>query len=181
MDSLVYANRKQLQVVNGLSGDRNAQRILSRMEKEKTIQCVRREQKIYYLSNRGKELIGSHQATLKRGLIDHTLMRNDLYIMLGMPKDWKKEYPVTWGDNRIIPDAIFKEKGEFRFVEVDNRATMRTNIDKIKKYKELSKVIFDNYNHSPTLIWYTLSEIRKQKLKEVCETLGVKYRIYGNM
>ncbi|GGJ45055.1 hypothetical protein GCM10007111_03850 [Virgibacillus kapii] len=63
---------------------------------------------------------------------------------------------------------------------------MATNKDKIKKYKEVSKVIFNqyyftHYKHHPILIWYTISDLRSGKLKESCETVGLRYRIYGNM
>lgn len=83
LDEFNFATRKQLQVAENLGGDRNAQRVLQRMEKDRTISSVRREQKIYYLSNRGKEVIGSNQSKLKRNKIKHTLMRNDFYIEAG--------------------------------------------------------------------------------------------------
>ena len=179
---LTYATRKQLQVVNNLGGDRNAHRILHEMEKDKSISSIRTEQKVYYLSNRGKERIGSTQGELNKTQIIHTLMRNDLYILLGQPSDWKKEKPIKLnGEVFLIPDASCVIKGEHHFIEIDNQQTMKTNIEKIKRYKELSPVIFNQFNHTPTLIWYTLSDVRRNKLKEVCETLGVKYRIYGNM
>ena len=182
LDELTYATREQLQIINKLGGDRNAQRILARMENDKLINAARYEKKIYYLSNKGKQSIGSNKGDLKKSQIIHSLMRNDLYIKLGMPNYWRKEKPIKLnGEVFLIPDATFKNKGEFHFVEIDNKQTMRTNIEKIKKYKELSSVIFNQFNHTPTLIWYTLSDVRKQKLKEVCETLGVKFRIYGNM
>lgn len=95
-----------------------------------------------------------------------------------MPKEWYKERPVKWGDNKLIPDVTFKQRGEFHFVEIDNRQTMKTNEEKIKRYKELSHVIFQQYNHRPTIIWYSLSEIRKKKLKQLCEKYSIKYRIY---
>ncbi|GLO64769.1 replication-relaxation family protein [Oceanobacillus kimchii] len=181
LDKLTYATRGQLQIINNLGGDRNAQRILARMEKDKLILAARMEKKIYYLSNRGKQLIGSNQGILNRKEVVHTLMRNDLYIKLGMPKDWKKERPVTWGDNKLIPDATFKSNGEFYFIEIDNQQTIATNKDKILKYKDLSYIIHQQYNHRPTLIWYTLSLTRKKKLKELCEKSSIKYEIYGNM
>ena len=182
LDKMNFLTSKQLNKLENLAGIRNTQRILNEMERDRLLLSVRTEQKVYYLSNKGKERIGSNQAELKKNKIVHTLMRNDLYIILGMPSDWRNEKPIKLnGEVFLIPDATFKNKGEFHFVEIDNKQTMRTNTDKIKKYKDLSKVIFDNYNHTPTLIWYTLSDIREQKLKEVCETLGVKFRIYGNI
>ncbi|MBT2600924.1 MULTISPECIES: replication-relaxation family protein [unclassified Oceanobacillus] len=181
LDKLTYATREQLQIINNLGGDRNAQRILARMEKDKLLLAARLEKKIYYLSNKGKQLIGSTQGNLNKKEVTHALMRNDLYIKLGMPSDWKKERPVTWGGNKLIPDATFKRNGEFYFIEIDNQQTMAANIDKIKKYKDLSYIIHQQYNHRPTLIWYTLFPTRKKKLKELCEKLSIKYEIYGNM
>ena len=179
LDKLVYANRKQLQVVNNLGGERNAQRILQRMEKDRLISSIRTEHKIYFLSNRGKELIGSNQGELNKKLIVHTLMRNDLYIRLGMPKDWIKEKPIKLdGEVFLIPDASFNKNGKLHFVEIDNKQTMKTNIEKIKKYKELSGVIFEQFNHMPTLIWYTLSEVRKEKIKETCTKAGLRFVVY---
>lgn len=178
LDELTYATRKQLQIINGLGGERNAQRILQRMERDKSINSIRTEQKVYFLSNRGKEKIGSNQGELNKRLITHTLMRNDLYIKLGMPNEWFKERPVKWGENKLIPDATFIKKGEYHFVEIDNQQTMKINIEKIKKYKELSHVVFQQYNHTPTLIWYTVSTIRKQKIKEICQKYNIRYKLY---
>ncbi|HSH25628.1 MAG TPA: replication-relaxation family protein [Massilibacterium sp.] len=178
LDDLTYATREQLQIINNLGGERNAQRILQRMEKDKLIKAVRFEKKIYFLSNKGKQQIGSTQGELKKSWIQHTLMRNDLYISLGMPDTWKKEYPVKWGDNKLIPDATFKRNGEFVFVEIDNQQTMQTNNEKIKLYKDLFKAIFNQYVHHPTIIWYTLSEIRKDKLKEACSRAGIRFKVY---
>ncbi|ASN07359.1 hypothetical protein CFK40_09980 [Virgibacillus necropolis] len=178
LDELTYATRKQLQVIEKLGGDRNAHRILYQMEKDKTIASVRYEYKIYYLSNRGKDRIGSKQAELKKAWITHSLMRNDLYIRLGQPSDWRKEVPIAWGENKLIPDATYKRRGEFQFIEIDNTQSMQTNVGKIDKYKELSRVVFGQYKHTPTVIWYSLSEVRKGKLREACENAGVKYRIY---
>ena len=173
LDKLVYANRKQLQIVNDLKGERNAQRILQRMEKDKMISSIRTEQKIYFLSNRGKERIGSNQGELNKKLLVHTLMRNDLYIKLGMPKSWIKEKPIKVdGEVFLIPDASFNKEGKLYFVEIDNQQTMKTNVEKVMKYKKLSSA------GDFTLVWYTLSEIRKQKIKEACTKAGLKYVIY---
>lgn len=178
LDKLNFATRKQLQIIENLGGDRNAHRILHRMEKSKLLSTVRYEKKIYYLSNRGKERVGSNQSKLKRDKIKHTLMRNDMYIKLGMPADWKKEQPINFNDTTLIPDATFKRADKFYFVEIDNVQTMRTNYDKIKKYKELSKLIKQQYNHVPTLMWYSLSETRKEKLRAACVKRGLKFKIY---
>ena len=178
LDELNFATREQLQIIEGLGGDRNARRILSEMERDKLLLSVRYERKIYYLSNRGKERIGSNQCKLKRDKIKHTLMRNDMYIKLGMPADWKKEYPIKFGTETIITDAMYKKNGVFHFVEVDNVQTMKTNYEKIKKYKQLSELIKRQYNHAPVLIWYSLSDTRKSKLQDACIKNGLKFKIY---
>ncbi|ALX50487.1 hypothetical protein AOX59_18980 [Lentibacillus amyloliquefaciens] len=179
LDELTYATRRQLQVINNLSGDRNAHRILHDMERDRLISSIRKEQKIYYLTNTGKQQIGSSQAELKQSWVTHVLMRNDLYIELGMPGDWRKEVPAKInGEMLLIPDAMFTRNGESHFVEIDNKQKMQTNIEKIKKYKKLSDAVFGQLNHTPTLIWYSLSDIRKEKLKSACERYGVKFKIY---
>lgn len=180
LDDLTYATREQLQVTESLGGPRNAHRILFRMEKEKAISSVRMERKVYYLSNRGKEQIGSTQGELKRSWITHTVMRNDLYIKLGMPDNWQKEVPVTLNGEKgyLIPDAMYHAGKKFYFIEIDNQQAMRTNYDKIERYGKLFKAMYGQYKEHPTLIWYTLSDVRKQKLEAACEKTGVKFKIY---
>lgn len=178
LDRLNFATRKQLQVIENLGGDRNAQRVLKRMEKDRTLLSVRHEQKIYYLSNRGKERIGSNQSRLKRNKIKHTLMRNDLYIKLDMPSNWKNEVPINVnGKTLLIADAMYTKGKNYYFVEIDNVQTMRTNYDKIKKYKQLFDMILEQGKY-PMLIWYTQSKIRKEKLEKSCKKNGVNYQIY---
>lgn len=183
LDKLEFANRRQLQIINDLGGDRNANRILSEMERDKSIKSIRTEQKIYYVGNRGKEKVGSNKQTKDKGQVIHTLMRNDMYIHLGMPKDWSPEQPIDFeveGEmNTLIIDAVFTYKGEYQFVEIDNTQTMRTNKNKIDKYKDLSMMIWENDNHTPTLLWYTVSQNRKRLLKEYCEDKGVKAKVYS--
>lgn len=178
LHDLNFATQRQLQIIENLGGTRNAHRILHRMEKDRVISSIRREQKIYYLSNKGKEQIGSNQPRLGRDNIKHTLMRNDLYIKLGIPKGWKKEARINRNDKTLlVADAMYTKNNKFYFVEIDNVQTMRTNYDKIKKYKEVSDMIYRQYDHYPTLIWYTLSDVRKSKLKNTCEKQGIKYEV----
>src|SRR5699024_6551705 len=180
LDNLTYATREQLQIVNNLKGDRNAHRILHRMEKDKLISSIRTERKIYFLSNKGKNIIGSNQGELKKSQIQHTLMRNEMYIKLGMPVNWQKEVPVRFNDEirYLIPDAMYNAGNEFFFVEIDNKQAMTTNLEKIKRYSELFKAMFRQYREHPTLIWYTLSDVRKDKLAVACKENGIKYKIY---
>ena len=179
LDNLNYATRKQLQIINNLGGTRNAQRILQRMEKEGLIKSERLELKIYYLSDKGKQVIGSGKGKLKKSQIIHTLMRNDLYINLGMPKDWKKEIPLKMNKEvLLIADAMFTQNGVNHFVEIDNKQSMKNNREKILKYSKIFPAIHKQFGHHPVLIWYTFSEIRKEKLKEACTKAGLKFIVY---
>src|SRR5690625_5759246 len=72
LDDLGYATRKQIQVIEGLGGDRNAHRILHDMEKDKLISSVRREQKVYFLSGSGKNFIGSTKELKQSRSEEHT-------------------------------------------------------------------------------------------------------------
>lgn len=147
------------------------------MEKDGSIRSHRREFKVYYLSNRGKERIGSNQSDLKQGQIKHTLMRNDLYIKLGMPNPWMKEKPLPLGKETIIPDATYIKDGVYHFVEIDNTQTMRTNYEKIKKYAMLSKIM-EQQGEKMKLIWYTVSDVRKVKLEKACTNADLDHQVW---
>lgn len=178
LDDLTYATREHLQILENLGGERNAQRIMQRLEKEKYVSSVRYEKKIYYLSKKGQREIGSEK-DLKKRMIRHTIMRNDLYIKLGMPTGWKKEVQLKIDEEPfLIADAMYVKSGVYFFIEIDNQQTMKNNADKIRKYKEVSRVIFNQFGHHPVLVWYTLSEVRKRKLHDLCSKNGIKFVIY---
>lgn len=178
LDDLTYATREQLQILENLGGERNAQRIMQRLEKEKYVSSVRYEKKIYYLSKKGQRLIGTEKE-LKRSMIRHTIMRNDLYIKLGIPGDWRKEVKLEInGKPHLISDAMFTKNGIYHFVEIDNQQTMKNNADKIRKYKELFRIIFNQFGHHPVLIWYTVSDVRKVKLEKMCQKHQIKHKVY---
>lgn len=178
LNELNFATREHMQILENLGGDRNAHRILHRMEKDKAIASVRREKKIYYVSNRGKERIGKPSDKLMRDKITHTLMTNDIYITLGAPATWRRESRVKFNGQLIVSDASYTEGGRYVFVEVDNVQTMRSNLDKIKKYAELFRIIFAEKRQHPLLIWYSLSDLRKKRIADECTKNGVNYKLY---
>ena len=148
------------------------------MERDKVIQATRHECKVYSLTHRGKEMIGS-TSDLRQGHITHTLMRNDLFIQLGMPDSWEIEVPIHINaEEKIICDALYMKANEWHFVEVDNQNTMKNNFEKIKKYARLKNEIFKQFNHWPTVIFYTGSKNRKEKLTAYMEEKGVKGIVY---
>ena len=176
---LTYAMIEQLQIIEDLKGYRNAHRILYEMEKDKLICSVRHDKKIYYVTNKGNDLIGNGNTKLSKSEIQHTLMRNDLYIHFGIPVSWKKEAPVIInGKIVLISDARFKRNNCYYFVEIDNKQAMRTNYEKIKKYSEIFKVIRKQFNYNPVLIWYTLSDVRKERLIKECQRNAVSYQMF---
>lgn len=181
LERLGFANRKQLQVTNNLGGIRNANRILKEMERDKLINSVRYEEKIYYVDYKGQGRI-SNKRQLRKGLILHTLMRNDLYIYFKIPKDWEVERTIDFDykdeSKTIIPDALFTSKGERYFIEVDNTQQMQNNYDKLKSYQQLSKIIMHKEHHTPTIIYYTLTPQRKKLLEKEINKLGLKGHVF---
>ncbi|HLR71975.1 MAG TPA: replication-relaxation family protein, partial [Pseudogracilibacillus sp.] len=122
MAELTYATSEQLQLINNLGGNRNARRILFEMEQDNLIKSTMHERKIYYISNKGSDFIGKGNTRLNKTEIQHALMRNDLYIELGMPPTWKKEAKLLVNDKVVlISDARFKRDNRYYFVEIDNK------------------------------------------------------------
>lgn len=145
------------------------------MERDKLIESVRREKKVYFLASKGGKLIGKDFPRLKRSQIDHSILRNELRARLDYPDTWRNEVQIKInGETAIIADAVFSRAGRIYFVEIDNRATMQSNISKIKKYAEIMRGL----NRPAVLIWYTLYESRKSKLREACEKHNVNCEIY---
>ncbi|MCD5324808.1 MULTISPECIES: replication-relaxation family protein [Pontibacillus] len=181
LDKLGIATRKQLQVINNLGGDRNANRILANMEDDGSIKSLRMDQKIYYVAHKGKEKIGSGKALKDKAHLAHTLMRNDLYIYLGTPKGWKNEasvdFPYNGEETTLVSDASFIKNHNHHFIEIDNTQTMKTNREKIDRYRVLFNLIKENYDSIPVLIWYTVSSRRQNALEDYCNQLKINSKV----
>src|SRR5690625_4021360 len=137
---LTYATSDQINEIERLGSDRNIRRILYEMESDKLIASLRREKKVYYVINKGSDFIGRNNPRLKQSEIEHALLRNNLYICLGCPKDWRKEVPINInGEKALVADAVFTEGNVIYFVEVDNRTSMQTNYSKIRRYAEVDR------------------------------------------
>lgn len=176
---LTYATSDQMRIILHLGSDRNARRILFDMENDGLIRSIREARKIYYVTNKGSDSIGRGNTRLKRSEVDHALMRNNLYIRLGMPSDWTKEAKIVInGEVTLISDARFLHAGKYYFVEIDRAQSMRKNSDKIKRYADVFMTIKNTHGYTPQLIWYTLSDVRKERLAGVCNKEGIRYKIY---
>lgn len=166
LDKLDYATRRQLQAIHDLKSDKNAYRILSEMESEKLINSVRREQKIYYLTKKGRQYVGSSKDVPGKQVIEHILMRNQLYIRLGCPGTWRTERPISLKDSgvRIVPDAMYNVKNLYYFIEVDRSQPMSENRKKIDQYTILKDAFLQQFGEEPILLFYVMTDNRKKAI-----------------
>lgn len=185
LERLKFATREQLQKIHQLGGDRNALKVLNEMKEYFHIQN-HEGMNVYYLNKPGRDRIGS-ETELKWTLqAEHHLMRNDIYIHFNQPADWRIEEDIlfryTEGQERkhmkMVPDATFTLNGVYHFLEVDRTQSMLENKKKIEHYAKLSPVMLKQYGHQPVLIFYTLTELRRNKLKEICQLQNVKCEVY---
>lgn len=170
---------KQLEQLFNLRKE-NALRILNDMKVEKLIQNRREEEYVWYLAKQGlKWLEIEKPVKFIKGNIDHYIIRNQVYIHFN-PDTWKTEIPLQWTNSKrdiIIPDAIFTINSTHYFLEVDVKQDMRTNSDKIKKYRALMKsnIMQTKYGQFPTILFVTISEYRKKELKNFLK--GIPHEI----
>ncbi len=151
-------------------------RILQNMSKY--LNSTRLHENIYYLNKKGHDYIGSSkkQASVKQ--LEHKLMRNDMYMYYDFPETWQTEHKIQWKDrNRkghtLISDAFFYQDKSYFFVEVDHKQSMSKNMEKIDLYSHLFPVLEKEYGVDCALLFYTTTEIRKQRLMKYCEEKGV--------
>ncbi|MGD6898585.1 replication-relaxation family protein [Bacillus infantis] len=172
LDRLGFATRSQLQRLHNLKSAKNANRILRDMAEY--LQFKRMQEKIYYLSKEGRELIGSSKEQKWGQNVEHTLMRNDLFIELGQPASWKNEPMVkiqykeglSFKELHFRPDARFQKEKIHHFVEIDITQSMTENKKKIEKYREFYEYFKPTFGHVPVIVFYTTSTTRKARLQE---------------
>lgn len=132
-------------------------------------------QTIFYLNKHGRQYVDCVKIRKKGGHIQHTVMRNDLWLHYGCPSDWRSEIKVSDGKAAVIIDAMFTQSLRYHFVEVDNTQAMAENRAKIKRYKELhdNGLLAKQLGHYPTVVWLTTTELRRQQLQDACEALPI--------
>lgn len=181
LDELGFATKEHLRMIHNLGGHKNAYRILKEITEEGYIQFKRLQENIYYLTKEGRELIGSSKEIKWNQNVDHVLMRNDLYVLLGCPDNWKNEPQVklqfkkglTYKEISFRPDARFYQDGIHHFVEIDNTQSMAENKKKLKQYIEFRDYFIDEFRSEPKIIFFTKSELRKKRLLEWREELNI--------
>lgn len=178
LDKFGFLSRSQLQRLHRLGGDRNAQKVLKRMEEY--LQFFREEAygTVYYLSRAGRQMIGSQKVVRRTLQVRHTLMRNDFYFHMGCPINWRNEIKVTDGKTTLVTDALFTKNKQYHFLEVDNTQTMIENSAKIKRYRELfvRGLFHKEFGYFPTLHIVTVSRGRVKRFTEMCE--GLPAQVY---
>ncbi len=179
LSELGALSRSQLQHMFDLGSKRNANRILQQMSEY--LHHVRLNENVYYLNKQGRELVGTTKEFRKNGQIEHALMRNDIYIFYHYPKTWKSECKTEWKENgkeyRIISDARFTYHDQLYFLEVDLQQQMAKNKQKIELYASLFRVIQRQQIGEPILLWYTVSQTRKEKLGKWCKEYEISYEV----
>src|SRR5690606_19363148 len=89
LDKLGFLTTSQIQQLHNLGGRRNTNRILNDMSDY--LQSFQLDEKVYYLSAKGRQEIGSVVVRKRTALIHHHLMRNDVYIKY-RPEYWRSEF-----------------------------------------------------------------------------------------
>lgn len=167
-----FMTRDQLQRHFRLGKTRNTNRVLGDLS---TYLMNIREgyQSVYYLSKEGRDYVGCEKIRKKGGHVQHTIMRNEMWLHYGCPPDWKSEIKVSDGRTQVIVDAMFMKTLQYHFLEVDHTQTMKENRIKIERYKALMEngLIAKKLGHFPTVVWLTTTELRRKQLQETCKGL----------
>lgn len=172
-----YLTREQLQRMMNLGQTRNAQRILSELTDYITF-FTEDKKKVYYLNATGRELVQAEKIRKKTNKVIHYLMRNDLFITVGRPTSWKNEVKISIPGTKvsIIVDAVYIVNKIYQFVEIDYKQSMSNNVQKIKKYKQLSTI-----NPQFTLVWVTTTPYRKKKIESLCSEIKCKVYLWDDL
>lgn len=172
LKKLDYLNRDQLSKIHRLGKVRNTNRILKDLSPY--LSCFRDEYStIYYLNKEGREYVNSNKIRKKNSFVGHVIMRNDFYIYMGYPSDWKNEVKIKDGEFQVICDAWFRRNDRYHFLEVDCTQKMKENRKKVEQYKGLLRngAIEKHFGYFPRLIWLTTTELRRKQLTELCKDL----------
>lgn len=111
-------------------------------------------------------------------------MRADAYIYYAANEDWRNELKFAVPDVvTVITDSYFRHNQKRHFLEVDHLQHMNKNKEKIERYKKLNEtgVLQKKIGYFPCLVWVTLTEGRRQQLKEWCSGLNVIIHLWDEI
>ncbi len=185
--------KQLLKIHNELRNYRNACRVVQQLEPY-THQTYYDREKVIYLNKEGRQLIGSTKEVKKSPLLDHTLLRNEVYLYFGCPSDWKNEYTLEAKQQepssldiklgvglklkpqKIVADAVFTHEWYLNIVEIDNTRNMIDNKRKIELYREVMKDL-----KVPKLWFFTTTDDRKKKLLEFMKGMRCEVKTFGEI
>lgn len=161
-----YLTQVQIKEIHNLKGDRNANRILNSMSSYLSSFRLGLE-KVYYLNKNGREYVGHSVIRKKTPNVEHFLTRNQLWIHMQKPKEWKNEVKIKAGDTSIICDAQTYQGNIPVFIEVDISQSMQVNKQKIQKYRKLKELSKDPFY----VVWVTKIDSRRKRISELSQGL----------
>lgn len=166
-----YLTVKHFQKLHDLKSDRNAYRVINQLSGH--LNYFNDEgRKVYYLNKKGREAVSSDKIRRKLTSAKHYIMRNDLYIHLGKPNNWKNEIRIKYQSSKnkitVVADAYFSTN-KYHLIEIDNMQKMQKNKIKIEKYRRL--IEHNVFKSMPTLIWVTTTKYRQGALIDLCDGL----------
>lgn len=178
IDQLGMATIKHLRGIHDLKSYRNACFALKKLEPYTSTTFFNKE-KVYYLNKCGRSLIGSDKDVKKTSNLEHTLLRNNVYLHLNCPIDWCNEsvleYEVEQANSygiimkglsvatkcKMVADAVYTRNGYTHIVEIDNVRDMKDNRKKLQSYVDCFK-----YIDTPRLEIFTTTLDRKRKFEK---------------
>ena len=176
-----YLTVKQMQKLHDLKSDSNAYRVIRQIDHYTSV-FKDEGINVYYLNKNGREYVYSNKVRTKLTTASHYLMRNDLYIHLGMPGTWQNEIRMKYELNNekitVVADAHYTSisipQQKHHIIEIDHLQKMQKNKIKIEKYRRLiEKGVFKGM---PRLVWVTTTPYRKKLLSELLD--GLDYIVY---
>lgn len=165
-----FLTRDQLNRYFNLGKVRNTNRVLFNLS-DYLMTIKEGHHTVYYLSKLGRDYVDCDRIRKKGNHVQHTIMRNDMWLHFGCPRDWQNEMKVVLEKNNIIVDAMFTKNNFQHFLEVDNLQTMKENREKIKRYKQMIQNFYPQFGYYPTIVWLTTTELRRKQLSESCKSL----------
>lgn len=169
-----YLSTRQILQLNNLKSIGNAQRVMRQMRP--FVNSFYDGQNIYYLNDLGRERVNCNVIRKRISTAQHYLMRNDLYIHLNQPSNWKNEIRMISGQDKnkitVVADAHFIHNNKHHIIEIDHTQKMKKNRAKIDKYRRL--IERNSFNGMPTIHFVTTTAYRREMLLELCEGLDCK-------
>ena len=170
-----FLTRDQINLHFKLGTSRNTNYVLRKLSEH--LNVIRNGyQSIYYLNKYGREYVDCDKVRKKNSNVQHIVMRNDFWLYLKCPSDWRNEIKISNQETSIVADAVFTLNGFYHFLEVDNLQSMKENREKIKRYKALLESLVKQFGYYPTILWLTTTEHRRKQLEKSCE--GLKVKVY---